>query len=267
MLNPVSIFIMDVSRSSELGNPDELTRYLSETVQRIHAWTNNVVSVKVKHRLGDEIIFISDHYSTAYTIAFFIHLSWKYKKNTPYFGITFGNIDREISSIDLETWNHPLIKQARVANDRLKKESNRLPFLFQIEKTTFYHPYQEEYQEYLEEIIALINLMNEFQAQVINEQTEQQKLIFFLYLIYQKQTHIAKLLNKSGSTISNQYRNGKSEMIQKSYEKILGSLSLIQKLVHHRSHMDMTGKDLTQSITSDLKSRITSILNERRGLE
>ncbi|NRR06244.1 hypothetical protein HP570_29055 [Brevibacillus sp. RS1.1] len=257
MGKPVSIFIMDVTKSTDIDNPDLLTEYLSDIVQWIKRWTDDIVSIKVKHRLGDEIILISENYSTAFIIAFFINQCWQFKRNPPYFGMTIGDIDKDISDIDIETWNHPLIKQARIANDTLKNESNRVPFLFRVDNNNISGNFKQ-----LEEMIKLINLTCEIQFFITTEQTEQQKLIFFLYLILQKQVEIAKLLNKSASTISVQYKKGNGEIILKSFEQVKKSLNAVQDSIYsEESSINEISENLRRSIMENIKSDLTNFLS------
>ena len=89
----------------------------------INVWTDDIVKIKISQRMGDEIFFIAENYATAYTIAFYISRIWKYKKHQPYFGLTFGTINKSLHEIDMETWIHPIVKKARMANDELKKET------------------------------------------------------------------------------------------------------------------------------------------------
>lgn len=269
MYEPVSIFIMDVTNSSSVDNPDELTAYLDKLVDWINQWTKDIVTTKVRHRLGDELFLVSRNYSSAYTIAFYINQIWQYKENRPYFGLTFGDIDRSIASIDVDTWNHPLIKRARLANDTLKHENQRVPFLFKID------PAMEEGSStsgknkgFFREVVELINVVSDFQYRVASEQTEQQKLISFLYLILQKQKSIATLLNKAPSTISNQYKKGNGELIKKSFEKIQGSLDFLQDF----SSLDMQNSpkksaELTKNIQEHIKRNLAEIVREEKEVQ
>ena len=121
---PISIFIMDVSRSSIIEKVgEELEFYLKDIVNWINVWTDDIVKIKISQRMGDAIFFIAENYATVYTIAFYISRIWKYKKHQPYFGLTFGTINKSLHEIDMETWIHPIVKKARMANDELKKET------------------------------------------------------------------------------------------------------------------------------------------------
>ena len=69
---PISIFIMDVSRSSIIEKVgEELRILLKDIVNWINVWTDDIIKIKISQRMGDEIFFIAENYATAYTIAFY----------------------------------------------------------------------------------------------------------------------------------------------------------------------------------------------------
>ncbi len=150
MGNPVSIFIMDVSGSSINENVgEELESYLRDIVSRVKVWTDGIVNIKISHRMGDEIFFIGENYATAYTIAFYISRIWKYKKHPPYFGLTFGTINKSLYEIDMETWIHPIVKKARIANDEIKKvKENRQQFKFELDYQIENHHLRKQLDSY-----------------------------------------------------------------------------------------------------------------------
>src|SRR5699024_9339237 len=129
---PVSVCIMDISRSSADDFGRELSQYLQQLKQAIGDWTNSFIMTKTTHRAGDELVVISEGFATAYMIAFYISRIWRYPKHPPYFGLSFGLIKEQLADIHVETWIHPLMKQARVANDFLKNETNRKQFRFEL---------------------------------------------------------------------------------------------------------------------------------------
>src|SRR5690606_36475454 len=112
----VSIFILDVSDSSKFEDGRELSTYLSDW-QKMLDNLNNIIKVKSKHRMGDEIICLVEGYSSAMMIANYLIYNWHYEKNMPYFGLSCGLIEEDINDIDIATWNHLLVKQARIANN------------------------------------------------------------------------------------------------------------------------------------------------------
>ncbi len=267
MSNPVSIFIMDVSNSSkddEFGQ--ELTVYLKHIVECINEWTEGIVTTKVKHRMGDEILFISQNYTTAYTIAFYISRIWKYRENKPYFGLSFGDINIELENIDPDTWIHPLIKQARIANEIIKKESsNRTQFNFELDN--IYDKNQETFdsqdKNYSFEFETLMNLLLKLQQTYINSQTELQELIFSLYIVFMQQKKIATLLGKSTATISSHFKKGNCEEIIVTFERIQKVLISLQKrnLSNEDNDPLLINKELHNKIKNNLIANIEQYFN------
>ena len=101
--------------------------------ERIAVWTKDITTTQVIHRSGDEIVVVSSGYATAYTLAFYISQIWAFKDHKPYFGLSFGEIQEDVNALDIETWIHPFMKQARYANDMLKhQEQNRDQFNFEL---------------------------------------------------------------------------------------------------------------------------------------
>lgn len=261
MKNPISVFIMDVSSSSSENIGADMEQYLEDVVKWIKSWTSNVVNTKVKHRLGDEIIVVSEGYSTAYTIAFYISRIWKYKDNKPYFGISFGDIDKNIVEIDLEKWIHPLVKQARMANDNLKKETfNRGQFKFELDNLRNDEieekmiPYENNQFRY--EFERLINTLLRLQYNYIVHQTKLQQLICSLYLVLMQQKKIALFLNRSPATISSHYRNGNCEEILSTFEEIQTVLLSIQR----KTCFENADKAITENV--ELQKKIKEFIRE-----
>ncbi|MEK4467278.1 MULTISPECIES: hypothetical protein [Bacillus] len=213
MKYPVSVFIMDVTNSTSEGNWKELTNYLREWESDISSWSSKETTIKVKHRMGDEILLIADHYATAYIIAFYMSLIWKFKKQKLYFGIACGYIDDNLESIEIDSWNHPLIKRARMANERIKGDTNRdTSIIFEI--------YEESSNlEKVNQLVENMNLLAQLQDKMISDQAPQQKLVCSLYAVFGEQKRIAQELGKTTSTISSHFRKGASEMIFKVFDK------------------------------------------------
>lgn len=126
MANEVSIFIMDISNSSKENIGNELSEYLEQLKNYITEWTENTAVTKVSHRAGDELVVVSSGYASAYTLAFYLSRIWRFPDHKPYFGLSFGDIQEDISEINIETWIHPLMKQARNANNHLKKTDEQI---------------------------------------------------------------------------------------------------------------------------------------------
>lgn len=231
---PISIFILDVSNSSSMDMGEELTNYLDEWVKWINIWTKDLVPCKVRHRAGDEIIFVGYGYSTSYILAFFISRVWKYREHPPYFGFSFGDSEKKLEEVDIEKWIHPLIKQARYANDLLKQEKVRPPFKFELDQFYQGQPLYP-YNQFRSEFELLINSLLRLQLTIMKEHTPIQEQVFTLYLILQQQKAVAKQLGKTAPTISSHFKKGKSdELINGFYELISILDSLQEKTYNHK---------------------------------
>jgi hypothetical protein len=256
MNRPISIFILDVSNSSSPAMGDRLTNYLDDLVNWVTIWTEEVVPCKIKHRAGDEIIFVGYGYSTAYILAFFISRIWKYKDHAPYFGLSFGDIDKELEEVDIEKWIHPLIKQARYANDLLKKEQVRPLFKFELDQ--FYENNTlSPYNLFRHEFEILINSLLRLQMTMLKEQTHIQEQVCTLYLILQQQKAVATLLGKTAPTISSHFKKGKAEEILNVFGEVITILNSLQG----KSYLNDQG-----IVCSDLlKTSIRNHLKENAG--
>lgn len=252
---PISIFILDVSNSSSTDMGEELTNYLDEVVNWIHIWTNGFGHCKVKHRAGDEIIFAGYGYSTAYIIAFFISRIWKYSEHTPYFGLSFGDSDKELEEVNIEKWIHPLIKQARYANDLLKQEQVRPLFKFELDQ--FYQPTNLfPYHQYRYEFELLINSLLRLQLTLMKEQTDIQRQVCIYYFILQQQKAVAALLRKTAPTISSHYKKGKCEDIVNVFSELISTLDSLQEKSYKLKKPKTASESLMVSIRNHLKENI-----------
>ncbi|WP_040208920.1 hypothetical protein [Neobacillus jeddahensis] len=261
---PISIFILDVSNSSTNAIGDELTAYLDELVNWINIWTKPLGTMKVKHRAGDEIIFVGYGYSTAYTIAFFISSIWKYHQYRPYFGLSFGDIEKELADLDIEKWIHPLIKQARYANDLLKQEQTRQPFKFELDlfiQSQPNHPFL--YNQFRKEFKSLFNTLLSLQHSLTQAQTNIQTLVCSAYLILQQQKAVGHLLNKTAPTISSHMKKGKCEEILHSFDELLIILNSLEKKTYPEEvNPKERNEQLIQSIRNYLKEHINILLTD-----
>lgn len=228
MTYPISVFIMDVSNSSEEDIGTELSNYLHQLEKTIANWTKDIAMTQVTHRAGDEIVVVSNGYATAYTLALYIRQTWPFKNHQPYFGLSFGDIQEDISSLNIETWIHPFMKQARHANDTLKQQTqNRDTFKFELVRflndKSFegYHVFRSQFEPLLNRLLTL-------QQNLINEQTEIQSLICSLYLILNQQNKIGSYLDRSASTVSSHMKKGKCELIGNTFEDIVKVLNALQ---------------------------------------
>lgn len=207
MRQAASVFIMDIAHSSSLGNWNEVTEHLQGWEKVIQSWCGNVVKAKVSHRRGDEILFVAEHYMTAFTIAVNMALQWKFVAQQPYFGISYGFIEENLDDLDIEIWNHPLIKQARLQSEKIKTLKKReTSIIFSDHLGT-------------KRIITtpeILNLLAETLWKLRQKQSENQKIVCSLSYIYKEQKKIASLLHKTPSTISIQYSKGESELFRRS---------------------------------------------------
>lgn len=255
MNTPISIFILDVSNSSTRNTGEELSQYLDEIVSWISIWTERLVNIKAKHRAGDEIIFVGEGYSTAYTIAFFISRIWKYKQNhLPYFGLSFGDTPKPLQEIDIEKWIDPLLKQARYANNLLKEEKNRPLFKFELDQ---FLPNQQN-NPFRYEFEMLINQLLHLQQNFIQKQTAIQELVCSLHFIFEQQKLISSLLDKSQPTISSHLKKG-------NYSEILDTFHTIQTVLNslqnkHFPELSHPSTKVIQSIKDHLKSKAAILI-------
>jgi hypothetical protein len=253
MSYPISIFILDVSNSSSAGMGEELTVYLDEVVSWINTWTKDIGHVKVKHRAGDEIIFAGYGYSTAYILAFFISRIWKYSEHTPYFGLSFGDSDKKLEEVDIEKWIHPLIKQARYANDLLKKEQVRPLFKFELDQ--FYHQPLFAYNQFRSEFETLINSLLRTQLTLMKEQTKIQEQVCTLYLILKQQKAVGTLLGKTAPTISSHFKKGKCEEILNVFKELTAILDSLQEKSYNKPE-EISSSYLMKNIRNHVKNKL-----------
>ncbi|CAH2713715.1 hypothetical protein BACCIP111895_00869 [Neobacillus rhizosphaerae] len=262
MSYPISIFILDVSNSSSDGIGDELANYLDELVTWNTIWTEKLKPIHIKHRAGDEIIFVGSGYSTAYILAFFVSRIWKYRNHNPYFGLSFGDIDKHLHDIDIEKWIHPLIKQARYANDLLKQDQKRPLFKFELDQ--FYSGNPDNpflYNQFRNEFETLLNTLLYIQHTLIKEQTKIQELVCSSYLILQQQKAVGEFLGKTPPTISSHYKKGKCEEILHTFTEIMKTLNSLEKKTYHtlRVNPNEASGILLDSIRSHLKENINTL--------
>ena len=246
-MEPVSVFIMDITNSSSAANGEMLSNYLGKLETYINKWYEGIGSVQIKHRSGDELILLAEGYSTAFITAFYISSIWKYEKHLPYFGLAYGRLDKKVEEIDIEKWIHPLAKQARSANDQLKKQKNRETFCYQI-------PEREPGLQ------TLINGMLSLQNVLRMEQTDVQRLVCSLYLIYGKQNTVAQLLDRSAPTVYSHFKKGHCEQIIRSFRDIVSVLDARQAN-EFPEMANNKAKLLDESIRTNIKSQVQDIFS------
>lgn len=250
MANEVSVFIMDVSNSSKENIGNELSEYLEQLKSRIAEWTQPVGVTKVSHRAGDELVVISSGYASAYTLAFYISRIWKFPDHKPYFGLSFGNIQEDLSTINIETWIHPLMKQARNANDYLKKQQNRLLFRFALPRLSD----KQGFTVFSKQFETLINTSLTLKQVQINEQTDIQSRVCSLYLMLGQQNKVSKYLGRTTGTISHHMKQGKTQVILHAFNDIVRVLDLLGTQKNEQR--------LTDKLQSTIRNNIMNHIND-----
>lgn len=241
----ISVFIMDVSSSSSKDNWNQITDYLQEWEHVINSWCDHIITARVSHRRGDEILFVGDHCFSAYTIAHYISLFWKFAEQRPYFGLSYGAVSENIDRLDIEVWNHPLIKQARAQNEKIKRDRDR--------KITMRFAGESDLH-FLASTADVLNLFIENQLVLQQSQSENQRLVYALYSIFNEQKIIARLLNKTPSTISSHFTRGRSELLQKNFLQVQKLLGLEEGAgVQDYNRIPLLIHDLNDAIRVQLK--------------
>ena len=250
MTYPVSVFIMDVSNSSVEDIGGELSKYLHHIEKTISKWTNDITTTKAIHRSGDEIVVVSSGYATAFTLAFYISRIWKFKNHKPYFGLSFGDIHDDVSTLSIETWIHPLMKQARYSNDMLKQQvQNRNQFKFELDDYTS-NKSLEGYHLFRSQFETLLNAILRLQQDQINEQTDIQSLVCSLFLILNQQNKVSKYLGRSASTVSSHMKKGKCDDIISAFTDIVNVLNSLHphSVVDSESNQQIMNEQLQNNI-------------------
>jgi len=247
-LSPVSVFIMDVTDSTNFQDSNDLTNYLGAVVRGVEAWIPGDVPFRIKQRYGDEIIFVSKHLETAYIVASYIKRFWKYPNHSPYFGMTYGFLDKDITAIeDVDKWNHPILKSARHAIDDLKKQDDRAWLVCLTDDSAD------------EDINQAINMTCEIQNMIIKEQTDIQQITCLLYLLFQRQTDVARLLNKSAPTISIALKKGKCNFLSDSFGVVENLIAFKNRQGEHLC-VSETPKDFSKLLHESILRHISNHL-------
>ncbi|MDX8046199.1 hypothetical protein SH601_09370 [Gracilibacillus sp. S3-1-1] len=248
LLNEVSVFIMDVSNSSNNDIGNELSSYLQQLQTSITKWTENITITKVSHRAGDELVVVSSGYASAYILAFYISRIWKFVDHQPYFGLSFGNINQDITTLNLETWIHPLMKQARNANDYLKKQQNRSLFHMALPNVSDKHGWNT----FSKQFETLINTSFRLKQEHINDQTNIQSLVCSLYLIFGQQSEISQYLERTKGTISHHMKQGKTQVILQAFHNIVELLDSLEVSAEYQL-TDMLQKNIRYHVMNHLQ--------------
>ena len=244
MRNEVSVFVMSISNSSaDIGY--ELSEYLEQLQISTSYWTQYIVPTKVTHR-GEELIVLCSGYATAYVLSFYISRIWNFG-DRPYFGLSFGNIEEGFNTINIESWIHPLLKQARKANESAKNETDKMQFRFQLSQSTA----SQGFEVYYEQFETLLNMNLSLLQELMNEQTEIQSLVTSLYLMLGQQNKVSEHLGRTTSTISTHMKNGKTPIILSTFQSIISVLSSLE-MEKVENQTDELQKNIRQNITQRL---------------
>ncbi|GAA0339348.1 MULTISPECIES: hypothetical protein [Oceanobacillus] len=257
MSTEVSIFIMDISNSSKENIGKALSDYLGQLKESISLWTKNTAGTQISHRAGDELVLVSNGYATAYTLAFYISRIWKFTDHPPYFGLSFGTIKEDVRDINIETWIHPLMKQARNANNHLKKQPDRLLFRFALPASSN----EQDFTVFSKQFEILINTNLMLKQGQINEQTDIQSLVCSLYLILGQQKKVSEHLKRTTATISHHMKQGKTQIILHAFDNIVKVLDSLGAQDNHR----LTDK-LQTNINHHIITHLSDYFPEERRL-
>lgn len=257
MTNEISVFIMDVSNSSKEDMGNELSEYLQQLQLSIANWTKNIVPTKVTHRAGDELVVVSSGYASAYTLAFYLSRIWKFTDHQPYFGLSFGHIQGELSTVNIETWIHPLMKQAKMANDFLKNQQNRIQFRIELPPLSG----EKGFEVYSKQFETLLNMSLTLMQEQINKQTEIQSLVCSLYLMLGQQNKVSKYINRTTSTISTHMKKGKTDVILNAFYNIVNVLNSLEV-----GQVDHQTEELQTSIRQNVTNHLQDYFPKERRL-
>ncbi|MGB8956218.1 MAG: hypothetical protein WCC10_12670 [Tumebacillaceae bacterium] len=249
MKKPISVFIMDVTNSSQFVDMDMLSSYLDQIVDWIQVWTQGIVKTKAKHRFGDEIILVSDNFSTAFIIASHITRLWAYEGYEPYFGCSFGYSRNEVSDIDnIDTWNDPLVKIARRLLEQSKDKNSR----------TWMRMGSMDFDQ---QFIKLLNAESEKFALLRALQAKNQKVVSDLHFFYMWQNKVADILHKTPATVSSQLKKGRSEKVQEAYYNVEESLSYLQQFPEYSKEPRIITGDTEGRLKDSIRFHVMQHLN------
>lgn len=243
-----SLFIMDVTNSSNFSDKGELTSYLKFWEEVLNQCTENT-KIVAKYRMGDEIICVAEHYSTAYLLAYYILGQWKYSDAMPYFGLATGEFQVDFDEIgEVEYWQHPAIKRAREQSELIKHS----------QRETYWRLAKQETLQTLDSFDSHSqdNLLLKMQSSLIELQSEAQFQVRALYQLLESQKEVGHYLGKTQATISSLYSRGNSKLIQEIASDITNRLqkweATQQTIINHRiAYPDMTDEKVYYRLRSE----------------
>lgn len=220
----VSVLVIDVNEELKKKSSNEINDYFEELQINIASWTQYIIPAKVTNSDKNELIVVSSGYASTYILAFYLSLIWKYKNYLPYFGMSFGTIEEDLSTIKLENGGHPLIKEARQVNKFLKNQQMNNQFRFTLPSSSN----EQGFSIYRNEFETLLNMSLGLLEEQFIEQTEIQALVGSLYFILGQQTKVSEYLDRTKSTISSHMKNGKVKVIFEAFQSIVHVLNSLQ---------------------------------------
>lgn len=211
-MQPISIFMMDVTDSTHFDSPRELDNYLKQIVTWISQWTEGKVQARIKNRYGDEILFVSEHFFTSYVVAYFTKEIWRYDNHPPIFATTYGMIEDTLSMVgDIDTWNEPLFKNARNAMDKLKQQKRGRPWI------------RTEAENYLNHSLFsdMYTVVIDYQNQIFKTRSPQQRITSLLSTVFETQQEVASILKKTPANVSKLLNKSDSEKLIRMFHLII----------------------------------------------
>gem|GEM_PF-1576047 len=249
---PGSVLIMDVSNSSACPNQDWLRRRLQQTV----SWIDTVSGlpelshrrIAAVHRAGDEVFVAAEGCDTAYLLSFWIHLLWNDKRYPFYSAMSVGNLGVPVPPAkELETWNSPLAKSARMASNRQQHTPcNKRPWLVFAAAAKVASAARGTARPSDPAVgsavvptavtpatgrmtwTARLNEYVLFQHRFLRRQTAAQRQAGTLDLLNFSRTDAAHLLQKDISTISRQVQQSNMDLIRVAHNRIVELLMALQ---------------------------------------
>lgn len=216
-----------------MSKPADVTDFLGFTTSWVRAVAGHTPdAISLTQRFGDEILLVARGFEGAYLLAFYIMATWPFPEHLPYFGVGYGDLLTEFPrDQNLETWNSPVVKQARIAADTLKHEK----------------PANRQWLMFSTGDISTADLLNEYaliQDRFFRMQTGADHLAAAIYTIRDVQAWVADKLGKSRSTISRQVRKSNADVIMALKNRVVSVLTELE-----RAALDASGDATSQSTT------------------
>ena len=102
--------------------------------------------------------------------------------------------------------------------------------------------------------MTLLNRVLKLQHALNKQQTDVQRLVCSLYLVFEKQNAVAELLKRSAPTIYSHFKKGHSELVLGSYHEIATVLASLEE------------KEFAKSVETKTRLLEDNIRNHIKGL-